>query len=118
MELCAADAPREELFSALLRQVSAPDELHVLVVEDIHWADEATIDLLRFLGRRIRDGPGPAPGHLPGRGPDRHRPAPRSPWATWLPSGPSGASASRRSPRTRWRCWPTAAASILPRSTG
>jgi len=24
------------------------------VVEDIHWADEATLDLLRFLGRRIR----------------------------------------------------------------
>src|SRR5262249_43854372 len=49
---------REELFSALLRQVSAPGELHVLVVEDVHWADEATIDLLRFLGRRVRDIPG------------------------------------------------------------
>src|SRR5690348_9422558 len=57
LELCRADAPREELFSALLRQVGAPGELHVLVVEDIHWADEATIDLLRFLGRRIRDIP-------------------------------------------------------------
>src|SRR5262245_9466892 len=57
LELCRADAPREELFSALLRQVSAPGELHVLVVEDIHWADEATIDLLRFLGRRLRDIP-------------------------------------------------------------
>jgi DNA-binding CsgD family transcriptional regulator/tetratricopeptide (TPR) repeat protein len=57
MELCTADAPREELFSALLRQVSAADELLVLVVEDIHWADEATIDLLRFLGRRIREAP-------------------------------------------------------------
>ena len=57
LALCRADAPREELFSALLRQVSRPGELHVLVVEDIHWADEATIDLLRFLGRRIRDVP-------------------------------------------------------------
>jgi hypothetical protein len=56
-ELCAADAPREELFSALLRQVRVAGELHVLVVEDIHWADEATIDLVRFLGRRIRDVP-------------------------------------------------------------
>jgi DNA-binding CsgD family transcriptional regulator len=55
LDLCRADAPREELFSALLRQVSEPDQLHVLVMEDIHWADEATIDLLRFLGRRIRD---------------------------------------------------------------
>jgi predicted ATPase len=42
-------------FGALLRQLSAPGALHVLVVEDIHWADEATIDLLRLLGRRIRD---------------------------------------------------------------
>ena len=57
LELCRAGAAREELFSALLRQVSAPGELHVLVVEDVHWADEATIDLLRFLGRRIRDAP-------------------------------------------------------------
>ena len=57
LELCRADAPREDLFGALLRQVSEPGGLQVLVVEDIHWADEATIDLLRFLGRRIRDAP-------------------------------------------------------------
>jgi DNA-binding CsgD family transcriptional regulator/tetratricopeptide (TPR) repeat protein len=57
LELCRADAPREQLFSALLRQVGVPGELHVLVVEDVHWADEATVDLLRFLGRRIRDAP-------------------------------------------------------------
>jgi DNA-binding CsgD family transcriptional regulator/tetratricopeptide (TPR) repeat protein len=57
LELCRADAPREELFGALLRQISAGGELHALVVEDIHWADEATIDLLRFLGRRIRSVP-------------------------------------------------------------
>ena len=57
LELCRAGAAREELFSALLRHVRDPGGLHVLVVEDIHWADEATIDLLRFLGRRIRDFP-------------------------------------------------------------
>ena len=56
-DLCQSGAPREELFSALLRQVSDPGTLHVLVIEDVHWADEATIDLLRFLGRRIRDAP-------------------------------------------------------------
>jgi DNA-binding CsgD family transcriptional regulator/tetratricopeptide (TPR) repeat protein len=27
--------------------------LDVVVIEDVHWADEATIDLLRFLGRRL-----------------------------------------------------------------
>ena len=57
LELCRADAPREDLFRALLRQISQPAELHVLVMEDVHWADEATVDLLRFLGRRLRDAP-------------------------------------------------------------
>jgi DNA-binding CsgD family transcriptional regulator/tetratricopeptide (TPR) repeat protein len=56
-ELCRAGAAREDLFRALLRQVSEPGTLSVLVVEDIHWADEATIDLLRFLGRRLWDAP-------------------------------------------------------------
>ena len=53
-ELCRSRAPRDELFGALLRQATAPGPLDVLVIEDAHWADEATIDLLRFLGRRIR----------------------------------------------------------------
>jgi ATP/maltotriose-dependent transcriptional regulator MalT len=53
--LCQAGAPREQLFGALLRQISEPDTLNVVVVEDAHWADEATIDLLRFLARRVRD---------------------------------------------------------------
>ena len=29
----------------------------MVVIEDIHWADEATLDLLRFLARRIRELP-------------------------------------------------------------
>lgn len=53
-DLCRSGAPREELFGALLDQLRG-DELTVLVVEDVHWADEATLDLVRFLGRRIRD---------------------------------------------------------------
>ncbi len=27
----------------------------VMVIEDIHWADEGTLDFLRFLGRRVED---------------------------------------------------------------
>jgi DNA-binding CsgD family transcriptional regulator/tetratricopeptide (TPR) repeat protein len=65
LQLCRSAAPREELFSALLRQVSSKEdpngdakaELPVLVIEDAHWADEATIDLLRFLGRRVKNVP-------------------------------------------------------------
>jgi DNA-binding CsgD family transcriptional regulator/tetratricopeptide (TPR) repeat protein len=56
-QLCRAGAAREDLFGALLRQVSEPGTLDVVVVEDVHWADEATVDLLRFLGRRLRDAP-------------------------------------------------------------
>jgi DNA-binding CsgD family transcriptional regulator/tetratricopeptide (TPR) repeat protein len=56
-ELCRSGAGREELFGALLRQVSEPGTLDVVVIEDVHWADEATIDLLRFLGRRLKAAP-------------------------------------------------------------
>jgi DNA-binding CsgD family transcriptional regulator/tetratricopeptide (TPR) repeat protein len=55
LDLCARGASRDDLFRALLRQVSGPGPVNVVVVEDIHWADEATMDLLRFAGRRLRD---------------------------------------------------------------
>lgn len=43
---------REEVLTALHDELaSAPGT--VLVVEDVHWSDEATLDVLRFLGRRI-----------------------------------------------------------------
>ncbi len=52
-----AQAARDELFGALLGELARPGGLRVVVVEDIHWADEATLDLLRFLARRIREMP-------------------------------------------------------------
>lgn len=55
LDLCTRGASRDELFRALLRQVSGPGPLNVVVVEDVHWADEATMDLLRFAGRRLRE---------------------------------------------------------------
>ena len=45
---------REEIFQALLASVAGHQALPVLVFEDVHWADEATLDLLRFLGKRMR----------------------------------------------------------------
>jgi DNA-binding CsgD family transcriptional regulator len=54
---CRAAAPRETLFGSLLDHLSASPALTVLVIEDVHWADEATLDLLRFLGRRLRQAP-------------------------------------------------------------
>ncbi len=51
--LCRQGAPRDRLFAAFLAELSAPGTFTVTVMEDLHWADEATIDLLSFLGRRI-----------------------------------------------------------------
>jgi AAA ATPase domain len=55
--LLAAGSPREELFAALLDELDQPSRPQVLVVEDAHWADEATLDLLVFLGRRLERTP-------------------------------------------------------------
>ncbi len=53
--LCRADASREQLFDAFLTELCEPGLLPVVVIEDVHWADEATLDLLSFLARRIRE---------------------------------------------------------------
>ena len=44
-------APQHEIFAVVLAALRATPR--VLVVEDLHWADEATTDLVRFLARRI-----------------------------------------------------------------
>src|SRR5258706_973830 len=38
LELCRSSATRDELFDAVLRQLSGPGVLNVVVIEDIHWA--------------------------------------------------------------------------------
>ena len=43
---------REEVFGALHEELASPPAT-VLVVEDAHWSDEATLDALRFIARRI-----------------------------------------------------------------
>jgi DNA-binding SARP family transcriptional activator len=55
LDVCARPgADRDDLFRALVRQLGPAPGLDVLVVEDVHWADEATLDLLRYLARRLR----------------------------------------------------------------
>jgi hypothetical protein len=44
-------AAQHEVFAAVLDALRA--RARVLVVEDLHWGDEATLDLVRFLARRI-----------------------------------------------------------------
>jgi DNA-binding NarL/FixJ family response regulator len=51
---CADGVPRETRFSALLTMLREYDGLSVLVIEDLHFADEATLDLISHLSRRLR----------------------------------------------------------------
>jgi DNA-binding CsgD family transcriptional regulator/tetratricopeptide (TPR) repeat protein len=46
---------KDEIFRDLLSAISSSKAATVLAFEDVHWADEATLDLLRFLARRIED---------------------------------------------------------------
>ena len=52
-ELLAAGGPREAVFAAFLDELDQGGRPRVVVVEDAHWADEATLDLLVLLGRRL-----------------------------------------------------------------
>lgn len=46
-------ADPDELLGALRAELHWPGHSTVLAIEDVHWADEATLDALRFLVRRI-----------------------------------------------------------------
>jgi DNA-binding CsgD family transcriptional regulator len=48
-----ADGPRAVLFDAVLGELRRAAEPVLVVIEDAHWADDATLDLIRFIGRRI-----------------------------------------------------------------
>ena len=50
----AMGGSREAVFAAFLDELEqGPQRRAVVVVEDAHWADEATLDLLVFVGRRL-----------------------------------------------------------------
>lgn len=44
---------RQRLFAAILDTIGRSNSPILMVWEDMHWADHATLDLLRYLGRRI-----------------------------------------------------------------
>ena len=50
-----AEAPRAALFSTMLDLLCDQPQPAILLVEDVHWADEATLDLVKYLGRRIAE---------------------------------------------------------------
>jgi DNA-binding CsgD family transcriptional regulator/tetratricopeptide (TPR) repeat protein len=48
-----ATADTAAVCDAVLAELDHPLRPTVLVLEDVHWADEATLDVLRYVGRRI-----------------------------------------------------------------
>ncbi|MCZ7588904.1 MAG: ATP-binding protein [Gaiella sp.] len=116
-EAIRADAGAHAVAAALLA-AGEQDPPLLLVLEDVHWADEATLDVLRVLGRRVAGTPDARRRDVPRRrararassaGPARR---PRHGRRRAPPAG-RAADGSRG-----WRCWPTGAPSTRPPSTG
>jgi hypothetical protein len=110
--MTGGEVSRHERFTAFLDTLVSPLRPVVSVIEDVHWADEATLDLLVFVARRVagthavvvvthRDdevGPDhplrPVLGHLAGLGTLRRLPLARlSPAATAELAAPHRADA-------------------------
>ena len=47
------DGPRGDVFDAVLDVIVDGRPPTAVIIEDVHWADGATLDVLKFLGRRI-----------------------------------------------------------------
>jgi DNA-binding CsgD family transcriptional regulator len=56
-ELIERGASRPTIFAAVLDFLLHAARPTILVFEDIHWADEATLDLIKFLSRRVQRAP-------------------------------------------------------------
>jgi predicted ATPase len=54
-DIWPADATRQDVFARLIATLRQPRqrEPYLLVIEDAHWADEATLDLIRHVSRRV-----------------------------------------------------------------
>jgi DNA-binding CsgD family transcriptional regulator len=57
LERLETQASRASIFSAFIESLRQGPAGSIVVFEDMHWADEATLDLVKFLGRRIGDVP-------------------------------------------------------------
>ena len=92
--LCRADASREQLFDALLTELCEPGPLPVVVIEDVHWADEATLDLAELSRATYPRDRGAIDRELPQRRVGRHPSAAHC-------SRPSGRPALHEAPSAR-----------------
>ena len=106
----AVEGSREDLLSAVLDELRAPA---ALVVEDLHWADDATLDFVALLGRRLPRSRGclivTCRPDLRARGAARARPRCRA--------SACARSSPARCRRRRWRCWRGGRAATPPTCT-
>src|SRR6266536_349865 len=52
-EALSADVVPYDVHGLLVEELELPPRPTVLVLEDVHWADDATLDAITVLGRRI-----------------------------------------------------------------
>lgn len=50
----ATGARRDSIFQAFFEELRSPRPAALVVIEDLQWADDATLDLVKFLGRRMQ----------------------------------------------------------------
>jgi tetratricopeptide (TPR) repeat protein len=53
LEAMTQGTNRDRIFAATVDELERSGQPVVLVIEDMHWADDATLDLMKYLGRRI-----------------------------------------------------------------
>ena len=112
-----AARPRTELFAALLQALGDPTQATVVVLEDVHWADEATLDLVRYLGRRLRRQRGLVLATYRDEQLDPAHPLRLVLWRARRPSASTRRLDLPRSPARPLRAWRRAAASTPRPST-
>ncbi len=54
-DIPTTQASNRRVFAEALDAVAPAGERTLVLIEDLHWADDATLDFLRFTGRRLRD---------------------------------------------------------------
>lgn len=54
LHVLESSADRFPVFSGFLNELRQKSSTTIVVFEDVHWADSATLDLIKYLGRRIQ----------------------------------------------------------------
>ena len=52
VELLNNQSSKVNIFSKLLESLQNTDRPNIVIIEDVHWADESTLDMIKFIGRR------------------------------------------------------------------